>query len=182
MKVRDVDVILVPGAKKLAPNHWQKRWDSRLPNAQTVDLPSNSAAQLRFEKLQDLVLHATRPVILVGHCTGNYLIEKLAREVVDTKVIGALFVSLPDLTKNGKKLPDAAQFEAPQTAPLPFASITIISDTDPRADAKKAAEMAADWGSDFHITPEAGRIDTSSGHGSWPDGLMMLARLLKRAN
>ena len=43
-----------------------------------------------------------------------------------------------------------------------------------------AREFAADWGSDFLPAGNAGHINAASGHGPWPEGLLMFAELMKR--
>ena len=64
--------------------------------------------------------------------------------------------------------------------PLPFPSMLIASATDPFCSVERAAEFAACWGSDFHLAGDAGHINVASGHGPWPEGLMMFTRLMQR--
>ena len=45
---------------------------------------------------------------------------------------------------------------------------------------ERAADFAGAWGSDFHEAGDAGHIDTASGHGPWPEGLLMFTRLMQR--
>jgi predicted alpha/beta hydrolase family esterase len=40
--------------------------------------------------------------------------------------------------------------------------------------------MATAWGSELHFAGDAGHINTASGHGPWPEGLLMFTRLMQR--
>ena len=44
----------------------------------------------------------------------------------------------------------------------------------------RAADMATAWGSELHFAGEAGHINLASGHGPWPEGLLMFTRLMQR--
>jgi predicted alpha/beta hydrolase family esterase len=56
----------------------------------------------------------------------------------------------------------------------------VISSTDPFCSLERAADYAGAWGSDFHQAGDAGHINAQSGHGPWPEGLMMFTRLMQR--
>ncbi|MGO4837630.1 alpha/beta hydrolase, partial [Rhizobiaceae sp. 2RAB30] len=36
MKVKDVDILMVPGYTNSGPDHWQSRWESKLSTARRV--------------------------------------------------------------------------------------------------------------------------------------------------
>lgn len=181
MKLKDVDFVLVPGKGGSPEGHWQRRWHAKLPNSIWVQQRDvhNPDADEWTQAVLDSILHATRPVVLVGHSLGNHTISRVAAKLVDTKVRGAILVAAPNL--DGPEFPQKLEsFKPFQSNPLPFPSLYISSDNDKWCDVAAASEMASSWGSDFHVTPEAGHIDIESGHGLWPDGMMMIARLLKR--
>jgi predicted alpha/beta hydrolase family esterase len=56
----------------------------------------------------------------------------------------------------------------------------VASANDPYCTVERAAEFASCWGSDFHIAGDAGHINVESGHGPWPEGLLMFTRLMSR--
>ena len=37
MKTADVDILIIPGWSSSGPDHWQTRWETRLPNARRVE-------------------------------------------------------------------------------------------------------------------------------------------------
>ncbi|RVB59940.1 alpha/beta hydrolase, partial [Mesorhizobium sp. M7A.F.Ca.CA.002.04.1.1] len=37
MKVRDADILIVPGYTNSGPDHWQSRWQSKLSTARRVE-------------------------------------------------------------------------------------------------------------------------------------------------
>lgn len=181
MKLKEVDIVLVPGVGGSPDGHWQRRWQAKLPNTIWVEQTDvqNPNVDIWTDTLLTAILHATRPVVLVGHSLGNHTISRVASKLTDTKVRGALLVAVPNLHRS-----DASEqiksFKDIQTDPLPFPSLFIASDNDEYCDLTAASDMASNWGSEFHVTPEAGHINIESGHGLWPDGMFMLARLLKR--
>jgi predicted alpha/beta hydrolase family esterase len=183
MKLADTDVIIVPGLGDSGPGHWQRRWHERFPNAQVVEQenwhrPDRDAWTAAIARA---VMMATRPVVLVGHSLGVAAIVHAAQTLADTKVRGALLVSPPDLESDNPAIPQAARVFAPLPRdPLPFPSLLVASDTDTLVSTEAAADMAAAWGSEFHSAGDAGHINVSSGHGPWPEGLMMFTRLMQR--
>jgi predicted alpha/beta hydrolase family esterase len=64
--------------------------------------------------------------------------------------------------------------------PFHFPSILIASRTDPHCDYAKAEDIAYAWGSAIVDAGDAGHLNTESGHGPWPEGLMRFAGFLKR--
>jgi hypothetical protein len=62
---------------------------------------------------------------------------------------------------------------------LPFPSRLIGSSNDPHCSIARAQAFAAAWGSDLSIIANAGHINTASGHGPWPEGLLTFGLFLK---
>jgi hypothetical protein len=58
--------------------------------------------------------------------------------------------------------------------------MTIASRNDPFCDYAKADDMAAAWGSLLVDAGMSGHLNHESGHGPWPEGLMMFSRFLAR--
>ncbi len=92
---------------------------------------------------------------------------------------GAFLVSPPD--HEGDAIPPAAQgFANVPRDPLPFPSMVVVSTSDQLVSVERAADMATAWGSELHIAGDAGHINAASGHGPWPEGLLMFTRLMQR--
>lgn len=183
MKMADTDILIVPGLGNSGPGHWQRRWQDRFTHAHIVEQqdwhrPDRGAW---VGAVARAVMMATRPVVLVGHSLGVPAIVHAAQTFADTKVRGAFLVSPPDLEGDNPALPAAARVFAPLPRnPLPFPSMLVASNTDPLVDIETAADLAAAWGSDFHLAGDAGHINLDSGHGPWPEGMMMFTRLMQR--
>jgi hypothetical protein len=131
------------------------------------------------ETIARAVAEAQRPVVLVAHSLGVSVAVHAAQDGRLGNVRGAFLVAPPDHER-----PDApaetADFGPAPRDPLPFPSILVASDNDPYCPPGRAEDMAAAWGSDFHIARDSGHINAASGHGPWPEGLMMLAKLMSR--
>jgi len=126
------------------------------------------------------VKRAEKPVVLVGHSLGVLAIAHAAPLLPGGKVQGAFLVSLPDVER-----PDFAPAIDRAFAPIPrepfsFPSVLIASRTDPYCDYAKAEDIAYAWGSAIVDAGDAGHLNTESGHGPWPEGLMRFAGFLKR--
>lgn len=188
LRVSDVDILIVPGWTNSGPDHWQSRWQRRLPHARRVEqaewerpLCADWVANLRAA-----VAGAARPVVLVAHSCGVSAVVHAAQQMARESVAGAFLVAPPDLEAVSGDEPGSGWlageggFGAVPTAPLPFPSMLVASQNDPFVTIERAREMALDWGSDFADAGQSGHINTASGHGPWPEGLLKLGQLMKR--
>jgi predicted alpha/beta hydrolase family esterase len=180
MKISEADILIAPGLGNSGPEHWQRRWGERMRTARFIEqdnwdrpVPADWIARIHQE-----IIYSTRPVVLIGHSLSVLAIVIAARTLVDTKVRGAFLVSPPDIA--GPNVPPEALPFEPPTDPLPFPSMVVASTTDPLVTVERARGFAADWGSDFQLAGDAGHINAASGHGPWPEGLLMFAELMKR--
>ncbi|HTJ56151.1 MAG TPA: alpha/beta hydrolase [Devosiaceae bacterium] len=182
MRLADADILILPGLGNSGPGHWQRRWGDRFSTAQFVEQDDWEQPQLAnwVERIERQIMLATRPVVLVAHSLAVPAVVHTAGRLKDTKVRGAFLVAAPDLELNGN-VPEAARAFAPVPRdPLPFPSMLIASTDDSLCTVERAAEFAISWGSDFHLAGAAGHINTASGHGPWPEGLVMFTRLMQR--
>lgn len=182
MKIAEIDILIVPGLDNSGPDHWQSRWIDKMSNARRVEQDnwSNPVAEDWVSKLNEAILYATRPVVLVGHSLGVHAVARVAERLVDTKVKGAFLVATPDLEAISGEYPQIKSFLPVPSAPLPFPSFLIASETDPLCSIERAKGFALDWGAEMHNAGDAGHINSESGHGPWPDGMLMFARFLQR--
>jgi predicted alpha/beta hydrolase family esterase len=63
-------------------------------------------------------------------------------------------------------------------ARLPFPAVLAASRNDTYCTYLEAEEWAHAWGADFSDAGDSGHINTDSGHGPWPEGLMRFAGFL----
>jgi len=180
VKISEADILIAPGLGNSGADHWQRRWANRMANARIIEQDEWDRPQVAdwVARIHQEIMLATRPVVLIGHSLATSAIVLTAKRLVDTKVRGAFLVSPPDF--DSAALPDTARAFAPPTDPLPFPSMVVASTTDPLVSLDRAKGFAADWGSDFMPAGDAGHINIASGHGPWPEGLLMFAELMKR--
>lgn len=181
MKIAEADILFLAGLGDSGPGHWQRRWQARMTNAQWVEQADWHAPDLNLwcEAIEQAVLMATRPVVFVAHSLGVVALVHAAPLLAGTKVRGAFLAAPPDLDENDNAPRAALPFANVPRNPLPFPSVFVASDNDPYCTLERAGDLANCWGSDFHIASEAGHINVTSGHGPWPEGLMMFTRLMK---
>jgi uncharacterized protein len=186
MKSSETDILLVPGYEGSGPVHWQTRMASKLSTARIVDqpdwlFPSLSTA---VSELARAIADATRPIVLVGHSAGNTLIAHTIPSLVQLnladRIKGAYLVAAP----SARALTDIPvmdpAFAAFPRDPLPFPSLLIASSNDPYATMEEQADLALAWGSQLVEAGEAGHINTASGHGPWPEGMMRFAGFMSK--
>lgn len=181
MKTSEAEILILPGYKGAGPHHWQSRWEAKLSTARRVQM--GDWHKPVFEDWRDNLLAeieaATKPVILVGHSIGAQMAVQTA-DLQNGKVKGAFLVAPPDVENPAIRPRHLLTFGPARRDPLPFPSVTIASRNDPFCGFAKAEEMAASWGSLFMDAGESGHLNHESGHGPWPEGLMVFARFLGR--
>jgi hypothetical protein len=182
MKIAEADILIAPGLGNSGPDHWQRRWGARMSNARFIEQLDWDSPMLAdwVDRIFHEVKLATRPVVLIGHSLAVPAIVHTAQlRLKDTKVRGAFLVSPPDF-ESGALPETASPFGDVPTDPLPFPSMVVASSSDPLVSLERAQGFAADWGSDFQSAGDAGHINAASGHGPWPEGLLMFGELMKR--
>ncbi len=181
MRTRDTDIVIIPGLGGSGPDHWQSRWQAKLPNAHRVeqadwDRPNEAAwVSTIIERIQ----RCERPVVVVAHSLGVTSLVRAAEQGLPP-IAGAFLVAPPaDGTIRSQGSIDPAFAPTPRPA-LSFPSVTVGSRTDPYATIEQTEEFAAAWGSTFIDAGEAGHLNVESGHGPWPEGLMSFAGFLSK--
>jgi predicted alpha/beta hydrolase family esterase len=182
MRIAEADILIVPGLGNSGPGHWQRRWGTRFSTARFIEQEDWKRPVLEpwVATIERAIMMATRPVVLIAHSAGVTASVHAAAGLADTKVRGAFLVAAPDLELNRNVPREMAVFAPVPRDPLPFPSMLVASTSDPFCSVERAAEFATCWGSDFHVAGDAGRIDVESGHGPWPEGLLMFTRLMQR--
>ncbi len=181
MKTTDAEILMVPGYKGSGPGHWQSRWADKLSAARTVAMGDWHKPVFEDWK-QNLLAEvdkAEKPVLLIGHSVGSQVIVHAAKEF-SRPIAGAMLVAPPDVENPNIRPRHLLTFGPCCRDPLPFPSVTIASRNDPFCSYETAEDMAAAWGSLFMDAGEAGHINHESGHGPWPEGLMVFGKFIAK--
>lgn len=180
MRTSDADILIVPGLGGSGPGHWQSRWQARLSTARRVEQEDWGRPDREgwTSRIVAAVAECRRPVLLVGHSLGVAAIAHAAPAFPPDTVRGAFLVALPDLERPDMPVVLHAFSPIPRE-PLPFPSLLVASRNDPYAAYERAEDFSYAWGSALVDAGESGHINTESGHGPWPEGLMRLAGFLK---
>ncbi len=190
MRTSEVDIIIVPGYGDSGPDHWQSRWARNLKTARRVTQRDwlHPRRDEWIDAVVEEVSRSTRPAVLVAHSLGVATVLHAADQLAATgKVAGAYLVGPADLDchgdwpdPDGARWPDTiAEFAPMPTTRLPFPARVIASATDPFCTVARAQALAALWGADVSVVADAGHINTASGHGPWPEGLLTFGVFLK---
>jgi len=187
MKSSETSILVIAGHEGSGEAHWQQRMVAKLSTAKIVEQEDWFYGSLN--KAVDALVAAVRatdkPVVFVAHSAGCTLVAHAVPALqlagLAGQVKGAFFVAAPSEEALAKLEPkvDAAMVTVPR-APLPFPSILVASSNDPHATLEQSADIASAWGSQFLEAGEQGHINTASGHGPWPEGMMKFAGWLSR--
>lgn len=181
MKVKDADILIVPGYTNSGPDHWQTRWQSKLSTARRVE-QAEWSKPVRGDwtaNVVEAVNAAERPVVLVAHSLGVPAAIHAIPEFRNP-VAGAFLVAPPDVANPDIRPRHLMTFGPYPRDPLPFPSVIIASRNDPYCALEVAEDIAAAWGALFIDAGEAGHINADSGYGPWPEGSMTFAQFLSR--
>jgi predicted alpha/beta hydrolase family esterase len=177
---QDLTVLLLPGWQGSGPDHWQMRW-AKVHGYSVVE--QNDWLRPRrgdwLARLDEVVIDAPGPVVLVAHSLGCILVSAWASFSRHTaKVRAALLVAPGDVAQPAlqEALPGWLPIEG---RPLPFRSIVVGSDNDPYCSAERAQQLARNWSARWVGLGAAGHINADSSLGDWPQGHTLLQTLLK---
>lgn len=181
MRTADADILLVPGLGGSGPDHWQSRWDAKLPTARFVSQENLDHPDLDAwrKRLIEEISRAKRPVVLVAHSLGVLTIAHAAPLLNDLGVIGAFLVAPPSSDVIASLPAIDPAFAAAPMEPLPFPSIVVASRDDPYAPYSESERLAGSLGAELADAGNSGHINPDSGHGPWPEGLMRFAGFMK---
>lgn len=180
------DFLAVPGRGDSKPDHWLSHWCHAFPNSSRV-------LQANWEKpdpedwiarLDAAVAGAPRRVVILGHSLAVATTVKWAQHANDTqlaKVAAAFLVAASNVEDPDPSFDLIRPFAPMPMQRLPFPSMVVASRTDPRVTFARARECAAAWGSDFADAGDLGHMGNEAKLGLWPDGLLLLGRLLEKA-
>jgi len=186
MRTSDIDMLIVPGWTNSGPDHWQSRWERHFKTARRIEQKDWDTPRLAdwVARIVEEVGKATRPVVLVGHSCGVSAIVHAAPRLVPSRLMGAFLVAPTDFDSPNAGpaldwLASQGGFAPVPMVPLPFPARLIGSSSDPYCSVERAQEFGAAWGADMSIIANAGHINTESGHGPWPEGLLTFGLFLR---
>ena len=132
MKVKDADILMVPGYTNSGPAHWQSRWQAKLSTARRVEQAewTKPVREDWSTRVANAVNEAERPVVIIAHSLG---IPTVINAIPEFRhfVAGAFLVAPPDVANDNIRPKHLMTFGPYPSDPLPFPSITIASRNDP---------------------------------------------------
>jgi predicted alpha/beta hydrolase family esterase len=185
MRSSEADILIIPGLGGSGPDHWQSRWEAKLATARRV--LQEDWQKPRLDAWRRCIIEeagrAERPVVFVAHSLGVlaaiHAASVLAKGDRAGKVRGAFLVAPPSADAlAGLDAIDRAFFDAPGE-PLPFPSLVIASRNDPYCSFAESEALATTLTAKLADAGFSGHINSDSGHGPWPEGLMRFAAFLK---
>jgi uncharacterized protein len=185
MRIADTDILVIPGLGGSGRDHWQSRWEAKLPTARRVvqtDWDKPVLDVWRGRVIEE-VKRASRPVVLVAHSLGvlaaAHAASVLAKGESGSKVKGGFLVAPPSAeVLLGLDAVDRA-FLTPLSEPLPFPALMIASRNDRYSTFADSEDLAEALSAKLIDAGFSGHINSESGHGPWPEGLMRFAAFLK---
>jgi predicted alpha/beta hydrolase family esterase len=189
MRTSEVEILIVPGWSGSGPDHWQSRWERSLKTARRIEQqhwrePDRDAW---VSRIVAAVADARLPPVLVAHSLGVIAAAHAGAKLPRGLVAGAFLVAPADidnaaqwpLTAGEMLQPQKSGFSPVPMQPLPFAALMIASASDPYCTRDRAKGMADAWRAAFVDAGDVGHINTASGHGPWPDGLLRFGSFLQ---
>jgi len=180
MRTSDADILIVPGWSNSGPDHWQTRWERKLSTARRV-VQRDWERPLRepwVRAVSDAVRLARRPVVLVAHSVGVHAVLHAAPTFMPGAVAGAFLVAPPSAAAilDMQGYIDEAFIEpAPRLA---FPALMVASRSDSYSSYEESAVLAERAGAQLVDAGDSGHINSASGHGPWPEGLLRFAKFL----
>ena len=171
MRTSEADIFFLAGPEAMDADHWMVRWESRLATATRIAAALDGAvADALASRLHAAVASASRPIVLVAHGDGALAVARAAETNALAGVRGAFLVN-PSSSAPVDRLP---------RGPLPFPALLVASRDDPHASFEEMSDRGYDWGAHVIDAGTVGRLDSGSGHGPWPEGLMRFGAFIAR--
>lgn len=170
-------VLILPGRNGSDEKHWQSVWEAHDPSMVRVQQSEwANPDRLSWENTLDAAIKSeSSPVILVAHSLAVVLVAHWAQRDRG-QVQGALLVSATDVERADYP-PGTSGFTPIPLGRLPFRSLVVASDDDPRVTVERAAFFASAWGAEFHTPGAFGHLGSAAELGRWDYGAALLATL-----
>jgi predicted alpha/beta hydrolase family esterase len=176
------DLLILPGLGNSGVDHWQSHWLSAFPNATRVLQDDWDRPKLGdwLARLDEALERGARPAIVVCHSLSCALAAHWAVRGKPARVVGAFLVAPSDVESPAHTPDETRNFAPMPRAAFPVPSLVAASLNDPFVTLSRAEEFAAAWGAEFCNVGELGHINSASRLGLWPQGLLLLGRLMAR--
>jgi predicted alpha/beta hydrolase family esterase len=117
--------------------------------------------------------------VLIAHSLGCLATANLMALPSPPPIAGAMLVAPPDPSRPDTPV-EIADFAPPARVPFAVPGLVVISSNDPYAEEAFSLDLATAWGLEVVRLGPCGHINDQSGYGEWPEGLVLLERLLWR--
>lgn len=178
--MRQTTMLILPGLGDSGLSHWQTLWQLSVPGASRVEQEDFNTPVLPewVDSLQEAVVAAPSPVVLVAHSLGCALVAHWARSGATGRVAAAMLVAPADVESEARTPPAAWSMAPLPRDPLPFPTLVVASQDDSYVDIGRAREFAQAWRARLVDIGRAGHINGKSGLGAWPEGRRLLNEFL----
>jgi predicted alpha/beta hydrolase family esterase len=182
MRTSEIDILIVPGWTNSGPDHWQSRWQRHFKTARRIEQADwdRPVCSDWVSRLVAEINASSRPAVAVAHSCGVAALAHAAPLLAGSKLAGAFLVAPADLEGSDAWPATRGGFFPLPMSKLPFPSRMIGSSNDPNCSIERAKELAAAWDCDLSIVAGGGHLNTASGHGPWPEGLLTFGQFLAR--
>ncbi|WP_162427570.1 RBBP9/YdeN family alpha/beta hydrolase [Pontibacter pudoricolor] len=176
----EVQIIHVPGLGNSGPEHWQTYWQQSDPTSLRVQQSDWDKPVCKdwVEELQKVIREVKgKEIVLIAHSLGCMTVAHWAQKY-KANIKAAFLVAPPEVELN-VELKEVLDFAPFPKAKLPFKSMLVASSDDDYLTIERAEYLANLWGSEFVNAGAKGHINSYSYIGEWPEGKVLLARLLE---
>lgn len=193
MKCKDADIVILANPLKLQADNWYCRWADKLETAHILPLDNDSTSWTK-QIIDYSNNQATKPLIFIAHSV-TILAFLMAVKSITKPIKGAFLVAPfehclqiePNL-QTGAHLYESSQLQQAESSQLMladlgrlnFPSLVLNSSDNPYCSITSSEELATTLGSLFINCGEQGILDTTSGHGPWPEGLLVFSQFLAK--
>lgn len=175
MRISDLDFILVPDWSDPScgglpdGDHWISRWHRNITTAEWFAAEADGSADALISQIGS----RERQTMVITHGRGVDVLLHAGRALGGLPVAGAFIVApSPTYHNNQSVIELVDQFQ--------FASVVVSSEDHPEFHPDLAQKLSDRLGGHFVNAGASGRIDSLSGQGPWPEGLMRLGWFLKQ--
>jgi uncharacterized protein len=172
-------VLILPGWQNSDADHWQSRWEAL--HGYTRVQQHDWMQPLRGDwmaQLEEAVLAAPTPVVLVAHSLGCILTAAWAAHSQNTHKVQAAFLVAPGDPEREELRAVLKSWSPVVMQRLPFAAQLLGSQNDPYCSFARVQQFAAAWGAELVDCGNVGHINTATGLGDWPEGHARLQALI----
>ena len=173
------NILILPGWQNSGPDHWQSLWETQY-GYRRVDQHDWMTPRRGdwMARLEEVVLDADEPVVLVAHSLGCILTAAWASHSQNThRVKGALLVAPGDAEREELRAVLPSWSPVPMLK-LPFPTVLVGSRNDPYCSFERVQAMGAAWGARFVDLGNAGHVNAETALGDWPAGRALLLDLI----